>query len=470
MKLYDFSFLIDLAEYKPNQVAFISPTTNLNFQQLDFRSRLIASYLHKQGISNGDLVCTILPSYLNWIFTIALQRLGIATMTKNSHLKFSEEIRPSWLISLKSHNEIPLGKTIIVNQKTIDLIQGTTPIELSGYESEFDLSRLFSTSGTTGETKYIPYYANQLQNLILRKSSYSYSNMNRVLSFYPFGSGQTYGLALRNLVQGKTFFAIDKLNSDLPDFLAKYEIDTFNGSPIQISSFLDILQQTGTELPNLKTVIMGGSSPSEKLIERIKSQLDVELYNSYGSTEAGHIAISPVSNKQEIGLWIRPPVTLQIVDDNDQILPPMSVGHIRYHRPGMATSYYNNPVATAEHFKDGFFYPGDLGYIDHAGRLVLQGRSNEVINLGGVKINPELIDAIAIVQPGVVDCAAFSTSNEKGVEELAIALVVTEGFDREGFEAAMKKQSPYPLRKAHLVEQIPRNENGKIQRNLLPKG
>ena len=215
---------------------------------------------------------------------------------------------------------------------------------------------------------------------------------------------------------------------------------------------------------------MGGSPPSQKLVERIQENSSARIYNSYGSTESGHIAIYEITNKNETGAWIRPPVTLQIVDDNDQPLPAMSVGHIRYKRPGMATSYYNNPEATAQYFRDGFFYPGDLAYLDHAGRLVLQGRSNEVINLGGVKINPERIDAIALTQIGIKDCAVFAHLNEAGVEELAIALVVDEGFDKESFEKAMSKDSPYPIRRAIIVKEIPRNENGKILRNLLAKG
>jgi long-chain acyl-CoA synthetase len=471
MRLHDFSFVDDLAAYKGDDLAFVSPGSSLNFEQLEFRSRRIAAYLDRQGITKVDLVCTILPSHLNWLFTIALQRLGIPTMTKNSLRNFSQEVKPTWLISLKTHHEIPASNTVLVDQRLIDVILRTPKIDLFGYQSELDLARLFSTSGTSGETKHIPYLAHQLEGLISRKSSYGDSSIKRILSLYPYGSGQTYGLALRNLVQGKTFFAIDRLDPFIPGYLVDYEIDTLSGSPTQISSFLDILQQTGTELPNLKTVIMGGSAPSEKLIERLKSRLDVTVFNAYGSSEAGNICIEEFSDSNVDGFSsIQEDVTLQIVDDNNQPLPPMSVGHIRYHRPGMATSYFNNPVATAEHFKDGFFYPGDLGYLDHAGRLVLQGRSNEVINLGGVKINPELIDAIAIAQPGVLDCAAFSASNEKGIEELAIALVVGDGFNKEGFEAAMKQQSPYPLRKALLVEQIPRNENGKIQRNLLAKG
>ena len=133
----------------------------------------------------------------------------------------------------------------------------------------------------------------------------------------------------------------------------------------------------------------------------------------------------------------------------------------------MATSYYKNPAATAEFFKDGYFYPGDLAFINDAGLLVLGGRSSEVINLGGVKVNPQKVDEIAMAQLGVIDCAAFAVSGQSGVEELAIALVVDSDFNQEFFDKAMAQKSPYPPAISIPMAKIPRNDNGKVSRQLL---
>jgi len=167
------------------------------------------------------------------------------------------------------------------------------------------------------------------------------------------------------------------------------------------------------------------------------------------------------------GTIVHSDVTIEIVDDKNLPVASGEVGIIRYRRSGMASGYYNNPAATTEFFKDGFFYPGDMGYLDSSGRLVLEGRSNEVINLGGVKMNPEVIDAIAMAQLGVIDCAAFSIPGPAGVEQLAIALVTDSDFSPENFEKAMAKKSKYPLAAAFLVSAIARNENGKILRSQL---
>ncbi|NBR13875.1 MAG: hypothetical protein EBU01_04735 [Crocinitomicaceae bacterium] len=132
------------------------------------------------------------------------------------------------------------------------------------------------------------------------------------------------------------------------------------------------------------------------------------------------------------------PIELQIVDDKDNVLPAMSVGHLRYRRSDMATFYYNNLADTLQYFKDGYFYPGDLGFIDNEGRLVLEGRNTDVINLGGVKVNPDRIEVIALSQVGIRDCATFGHINDSGVEELCIAIVIDSEFNRENFEQAMR--------------------------------
>ena len=212
---------------------------------------------------------------------------------------------------------------------------------------------------------------------------------------------------------------------------------------------------------------MGGSPPSEQLVQRIKAQLNCNIFNAYGSTEAGLIAMSTLGTAEAEGAWINPPFDLQIVDDNDQILPAMSIGHIRYRKENMLTEYYKNPQATAQFFRGVYFYPGDLGFLDNQGRLHLEGRSSDVLNLGGVKINPERIEAAALAAPGVRDCGAYSFLGPSGVEELHLALVVDSNFDHKLFEHTMEKSFPKLIRGAKLVSLIPRNETGKIQRNKL---
>jgi len=467
--MYQTSELITFwAQIKPQEFAFVDESHEVTFADLDTQTRKIAQVLNDRGLKQGDLVAIILPSYLGWLFTLSLYRLGISTVAQNNLKPFNSQVNPNWLISLEPHSGISLEKSVIVTEEYLETINAAKEMkELPGFKSPSDIASLFSTSGTTGELKYIAPTAEELRLIATRPGTNDSFGEDGVLSLLMFGAGWVNFHALKCLILGKTYYSCIFRDFKLPKFVSKYPIRTLIGSPAQVASFLEIQQQTGTKLPLLKSVLMGGSVPSQQIIDRIKSQLDCKLFNTYGSTEAGHIAIYEVHDAESQAFSVRPPVTLEIVDENDVLVADGEVGIVRYRRPDMATSYYNNPAATAEFFKNGFFYPGDMGYLDSSGRLILEGRSNEVINLGGAKLNPEIIDKIALAQLGVVDCAAFSIPGPAGVEQLAIALVTDNDFNPEHFEKAMAKKAPFPIAAAVQMPGIPRNENGKILRSIL---
>jgi len=471
MSFYKFDIISELAYLRGEEFAYIDESRKVTFSELEIGTRKISTYLKSVGVKQHDIVAMILPTYFSWYFTFSLHRMGVGVISKNTYSNFSREFLPNYLISLKYHPNFPKEKTIIVDpelMKKIERAEGDS--NLHGYAEPSAIARLFSTSGTTGANRYIAYEASKLEALIARKSAYDLVGLDSVLSLYPFGSGQNYRLAFKNLILGRTNYSIDSRGLKTLIFVSENPIRSVSGSPAQVAAFLDLKIQSGTTLPNLRTIIMGGSRPSEHLIERIKSELDCRIFNSYGSTEAGNIGLIEITNGVENSPGfniVHEDVDLQIVDDNDNPLPVMSVGHIRYSRPDMATSYYKNPVATAQFFKGEYFYPGDLGFIDESGRLHLEGRSNDVINLGGVKVNPERVESIALAQLGVRDCAVFGRFSDSGIEELCIALVVDGAFSQEKFEEVMASKSPHTIRQVHLVPTIPRNETGKIQRNLL---
>jgi len=471
MSFYNFEFISQISQTHGKEFAYIDETRKVTFLELDIGTRKLANYLKNLGVRPNAVVALILPTYLNWFFTFALHRMGVGILPKNSFSNFVPEVMPDYLISLKYHPNYPKDKTILVSPESMREIENSKEeSSLSGYLNPAHPGRFFSTSGTTGGTRYVCYSAGELEMLSSRQASYSEVGVDYILSLYPFGSGQNYRLALKSMLAGRTFYASEFRDFHLAKFLSESPIRTISASPVQISGLLDLQAQTGTKFPYVKTIIMGGSPPSAQLVERIKSQIDCRIFNSYGSTEAGYIGSVEITdgvNESNGFDLIHEDLDLQIVDENDNPLPAISVGHIRYRRENMATSYYKNPVATAQVFNNGYFYPGDLGFLDKEGRLHLEGRTSEVINLGGVKINPERIEKIALAQLGVNDCAAYAEVGASGVEELCIAVVVDGDFSQEIFEKALSKKSPHAIGHIKVVPAIPRNEMGKIQRNLF---
>ena len=458
------------AHLKPTEIAFADESREITFAELDKYTRKIGYMLKEKGIKRGEIVGLILPGHPGWLFYLALARLGVPTMMQNNLESFTPELVPDWLISLEAHPEKELDRTIIVNEDYLTKVETSKELEeFEGFTHPTDLATFYSTSGTNGETKFREISAEYAWTASLRIHTNNVFGEDDSFVLLPFGGAWTNRHISTCLIFGKTYYNCMFSDFRLLKFVSKYPIRTLMGSPVQISSFLEAQKQTNTNLPLLKTIIMSGSAPSDQLAVRIKSQMDCKIINAYGSTEVGFVAFSILGENQPPGAWINPSLEVEIVDDNDQPLSAMSVGHIRYRRDGMETTYYKNPEATAQFFKDGYFYPGDLGFIDEAGRLILEGRITDVINLGGVKVNSEHIESIALAQLGVRDCAAFAHINSSGIEELCIALVVDSDFDKGSFEKAMAAESPHRICEFLIVPSVPRTETGKIQRHLLVK-
>jgi long-chain acyl-CoA synthetase len=456
------------AQIKPKELAFVDEEHEVTFADLDLFTRKIAQVLNQRGIKQGEVVAIILPSYLAWLFTFSLYRLGIATVAQNNLKAFTSQVKPDWVITLELHTDLAPEKTVMVTEELLELINSTPGMKkLPGFRSPDELATFFQTSGTTGEPKHIAETAEELRSFSFRAGWNDSFGEAEILNLFNVGAAWASRHAFKSLILGKTYYSCIFSDERLVKFISKYPIRTLIGSPLQISAFLEAHEKTAIKLPLLRTICMGGSSPSLKFIDRIKSQLDCKIFNTYGSVEAGFVGVCEAQGQDAYTFSIRPPVLLQIVDESDQVVPEGTIGIVRYQRPDMASSYYKNPEISAQFFKDGFFYPGDRGYLDPQGRLVLEGRTNEIINIGGAKLNPEAIDRIALAQPGVIDCAAFSIAGPLGVDQLAIALVTEGNFDPDIFTTAMATLAPYRIASIFPVASIDRNENGKILRSAL---
>ena len=134
----------------------------------------------------------------------------------------------------------------------------------------------------------------------------------------------------------------------------------------------------------------------------------------------------------------------------------------------MADRYLGNAEASARAFKDGWFYPGDLGFIRPDGGLSLAGRDSEILNAGGVKVDPNRLDHFALTIPGVRDASSFEYETSSGVPAVGIALVADDDIDVNGLLADLKAEfSTAAPSLVARVDAIPRTRNGKPLRRQL---
>ena len=122
---------------------------------------------------------------------------------------------------------------------------------------------------------------------------------------------------------------------------------------------------------------------------------------------------------------------VEIIDDQHRPVVAGTVGAIRYRGGSVAESYYRNPEESATAFRDGWYYPGDLGRFDTDGFLYLTGRSKDMIIRGGVNIYPAEIEQTLATHPAVAEAAVVAwPSQERGEEVAAFVVCRTLGPSR----------------------------------------
>jgi malonyl-CoA/methylmalonyl-CoA synthetase len=168
-----------------------------------------------------------------------------------------------------------------------------------------------------------------------------------------------------------------------------------------------------------------------------------------------------------------PGVELKITDpDSGAELPRGEIGMIEVRGPNVFKGYWQMPEKTAEELRaDGFFITGDLGRIDEDGYVHIVGRNKDLIISGGYNIYPKEVELVLDEQPGVLESAVIGVPHPD-FGETVLGLIVPEPGAAPDLDAIMEVAARSLARYKHprrliLLEDLPRNTMGKVQKNLL---
>ncbi len=153
------------------------------------------------------------------------------------------------------------------------------------------------------------------------------------------------------------------------------------------------------------------------------------------------------------------------------------VGDLGFRAAWMSGGYAGNEQATRERFRKGWFYPGDAGSVDAAGNVTVRGRTQEVINYGGLKIWPGDIEAVLKQHRDVLDAALVGLPDRLAGQVPAafvVRRVASDGHLSAGLgEADLRSYCAARIDAARIpvyffeVSEIPRNDAGKVLREML---
>lgn len=215
--------------------------------------------------------------------------------------------------------------------------------------------------------------------------------------------------------QGKTKLIKNAIK--ISNFLLKFHID------IRRKIFKQLIDQLGGKM---RFVISGGA-PLDPKIQKGFIDLGIDMVQGYGLTETSPVIAAENMYKSRNGSIGVPMenVTVEIINKDEN-----GIGELRVKGPNVMLGYYENEEETNKVLKDGWFYTGDLGYIDKDGFIFITGRQKNMIVLkNGKKIFPEEIETLVNRIDLIEECMAFGMPDENDKNDVKLSVKVVYNKD-----------------------------------------
>jgi len=446
----------------------------ISYRRLEQFIHNFSRRVHALGLPERSIVAVSIEDVIfHAVIVLALMRLGMITLSLREG-DVSLPFKIDALIADGKRAFADIGRVILAD---LSWTEGDArPLEphLLPQTHEDDLCRLILTSGTSGAPKAVALSHKLLANRMARHATFGnrIANCSRTYSDVPVSSSLGFQFLIYTLSRGGTaFFPGENFASTLR-VIEDYKVQCLVGSPGGFENLLRWFDTVPAYQSNIEVIFCGGDVLSRSLSDRLRSRICSHLVAAYGSTEA---SMSAVAHAHEIAKvpravgFVTPGVVIQIVDSADALLAAGQEGRVRVRSEFAVSHYFADPQESDKVFRDGWFYPGDLGTLDADGLLVITGREQALLNLGGDKISPETIELILSQFEGVTEAAAIAIPNEYGNNEIHAVVVSREKIDEHALRAFCETRIPRPFVpvKYHFAESLPHNEMGKLDRPRL---
>jgi acyl-CoA synthetase (AMP-forming)/AMP-acid ligase II len=335
-----------------------------------------------------------------------------------------------------------------------------------------EVCRIILTSGSAGDPKAVAltHKVASARNTRLDHVAGNWlTSCSRLYIHMGLAAALGYQFLIHILTRGGTvFFAGETVENTLRAFDI-FKIQAMLATPTTLAQMLALCDRHPSIELRLDTIFSAGGQLPPALAERVRPRLCSHLITGYGATETALSATAPAHRIASIpgaAGYVTPGSRIEIVDEAGCPLPAGTEGVVRVASEFMVDRYIDDPVETAKVFRDGWFYPGDIGALTADNLLIISGRQNDVLNAGGGKLAAEKIEAALVSFKGVNNAAVFMETSKVGVDEVWAAIVSSETIDPEALRAHCRTRMPTVFVPAHVValDALPVNTMGKVDR------
>ncbi len=498
----------------PNKPAVIEEERTLSYERLLQSVDSAACALLDLGVSRGSVVSVQLPNWSEFaVIMLALERIGaiinpltpilreneLGTILRLAHSqilfvpdKYRGFSHADMAVALKTglphleHVVAVRGRARPGVFRWEDLVENAPPHvkDLEPAQSGADdIIELAFTSGTTGEPKGVLHTHNTALATVgstIKRQSLTPNDVFHVATPVGHNAGYFYGLRIA-LQSGGTAVLQPTWNPEEMGNLVEAHSVTFTmGATTFLIDFLDSGRIEQRDLASLRVVTCGGAPIPEAVAKEFERRLPGRLCPVFGMTEMGHSTATDATSPRTKALTTdgspQPEMQMKIVDDEDQPLPSLRQGHLKFRGPFLFAGYVQGLDFTRTQFDDeGFFDTGDLAYHDEDGYIRITGRAKDLIIRGGENIPVREVEEVLAAHPKVAEGVVVGVPDERLGEKAVACVRIKDGCApvtleelRNHFASARVTKQFWPEDVINL-DHLPMTAAGKTQKAELRK-
>jgi len=438
------------------------------FGDLDARSNNTAQLFLTRGLKPGDRVCVHLANSVEMIdIYLACIKLGLIFVPINILYKDREiahilaDAEPSLTITSAA---VPVGQASGLSPRQDEVLSHTP-------------AGIIYTSGTTGASKgAVLTHNNFAANAATLLNSWQISSADRLLLALPLFHVHGLGNGLHCwLASGCRMRLLERFDHQkIAEEFLSFRPTIFFGVPAMYVRLLDIAGEQAREIGAFMRLFVSGSAPlSPQTFEEFHAKFGHTILERYGMSETLMNIGNPYDGERRpgsIGLPF-PGVTVRLLDPDGREVADGETGEIHLKGPNIFAGYWRRDDATRAAFRDGFFRTGDLAVRSPDGYYTLCGRKSDLIISGGFNIYPREIEEFLEDQDGIAEAAVAAAPDRIRGEVPVAYIVTTRPINIADLEAhCREKLASFKIPRSFIViDQLPRNALGKIQKHLLPR-
>jgi malonyl-CoA/methylmalonyl-CoA synthetase len=470
---------------EPERVALVDLTGEaevaLTRGELAQRSAAAAGVLHEAGVRPGDRVllsgAPSVPYLLLYLGAIRLGAVIVPANTGYTRAELDHLLADSQAVLAVVDDPRRLGDAavpaLVPAAVALDAPAGAPPPSLDAARAD-DLAMIAYTSGTTGRPKgAMLSHRNLLASARSVTLSWRWTADDGLVLALPLFHLHGLGVGLHgSLVSGGRILLLAGFTPEgVAAAAARPDATLLFGVPTMHKRLAELAAAdpaAADALRGLRLVVSGSAPLADELWQRLADVTGQRVLERYGMTETVMNISNPYEGERRagtVGLPL-PGVEVRLDGEGDS-------GEILLRGPNVFAGYWGRPEATAESFTDdGWFRSGDIGRRADDGYIAIVGRSKELIISGGYNVYPREVEEVLELHDGVAEAVVVGRPSAEWGERVVAFIVAADPAappDADALTALVTERlAAYKKpREYHLVDAVPRNALGKVERRRL---